>query len=112
MGCFGNKGEREVLLKNKRIIEDNANQINVLKEMAASEPELVAMLDELQDLLRYFNPTVNESAHKYDKKIADNIGDAKIILSKAEKKEDYKKAYDIVKEIKYLAVERKNVRQD
>lgn len=109
--CFSRKGERQKLLDNKQTIADNANQINVLKELASSEPDLVAQLDDIQEILKYLNPTVNEDAVKFDKKIAGLIGDTKIALNKAEKKEDFTKAYDMVKEIKYLVVERKNVRE-
>lgn len=107
---FGHKKGRERILKNKQIIEDNANQINVLITLAESEPELVEELKDIQNELRYLNPIDSHDAEKYDSKIADKIGDTKILLTKAERKEDFTKAYDAVKELKYLTVERKNVR--
>ena len=107
--CFfrKKKSEREKLLENKHQVEDMASSIDVLLSIGAENEELCGILKEVQDKIKYFNPSVNEDVLLLDKKISNVLGDLKIEINKAKSKEDYSKAIETAKDIQIsLIVER------
>ena len=101
------KTEREKLLENKHTIEDMASSIDVLLSIGSESGELCELLKDIQDKIKYFNPSVNESVLALDKKIGNALGDLKIEINKAKGKDDYSKAIEIAKDIQIsLIVER------
>ena len=89
------KSEREQLLENKNAIADMASSIDVLLSIGAESSELCEILKDLQDKIKYFNPSVNEDVLLLDKKISNVLGDLKIEINKAKSKEDYSKAIEM-----------------
>lgn len=88
---FKKKTERECLLENKRNIEDMVANIDVLLSLGRDSDELVDILKEIQDKVKYMNPTMNKDALDIDKKINNRLGDLKIEVNKAKTSEDFSK---------------------
>ena len=86
------KSEREQLLDNKHEIEDMASSIDVLISIANADEELVGILKECQEKIKYFNPSINKDVLDLDKKISNRIGDLKIDINKGKTSNDYSKA--------------------
>ena len=91
--CFfkKRKNEREQLINNKHNIEDMVAQLDVLLSLARDNQELVGILNEAKEKIKYFNPTINKDALDIDKKINNRIGYLKIEINKAKSSEDYSK---------------------
>lgn len=100
MWFFKKKTERENILDNKHNIEDMAASIDVLISIGKDSEELVDILKEVKDKIKYFNPTQNKDALEIDKKIANRIGDLKIDINKAKSSGDYTKPIASVKDLK------------
>ena len=101
------KSEREKLLENKHAVEDMATSIDVLLSIGNENEELCEILKDVQDKIKYFNPSMSDDVLALDKKIANTLGDLKIEINKAKTKEDYSKALEMAKDIQIsLIVER------
>lgn len=101
------KSERERLLENKHNVEDMASSIDVLLSIGGENEELCGILKDVQDKIKYFNPSINDDVLALDKKIGNALGDLKIEINKAKSKEDFSKAIECAKDIQIsLIVER------
>ena len=101
------KSEREQLLENKNTIADMASSIDVLLSIGAESSELCEILKDLQDKIKYFNPSTNDDVLVLDRRIGNALGDLKIEINKAKTQEDYSKSIECAKNIQVsLVVER------
>lgn len=108
MWLFGKKkNETQQILENKNAIADMADSVDVLISLAKENSDLVSALTDMQDKIKYFNPSMSDDVLALDKKISNKLGDLKIELNKAKQKGEYEKASELVSEIAdNLVVER------
>ena len=107
--CFfrKRKSEREKLLENKHFVEDMASSVDVLVSLASANAELVDILKQVQEKVKYFNPSMNKDVLDLDKKINNKLGDLKIDINKAKSSNDYTKAIEQAKDLmEVMIVER------
>ena len=108
MWFFKKKNKTEQLLNNKHHIEAMAASVDVLISLGQDNEELVAILKEIQDKIKYFNPTQKSDVLDIDKKIENKLGDLKIDLTKAKQKGEYANALSTANEIKDVLVVERN----
>lgn len=108
MWFFKKKNKTEQLLNNKHHIEAMAASVDVLISLGQDNEELVAILKEIQDKIKYFNPTQKSDVLDIDKKIENKLGDLKIDLTKAKQKGEYANALSLASEIKDVLVVERN----
>lgn len=107
MWFFKKKNKTEQLLNNKHDVEAMTSSVDVLISLGQENEELVAILKEMQDKIKYFNPSNKPEVLELDKKIVNKLGDLKIDITKAKQKGDYANALNLASEIKdSLVVER------
>ena len=99
--CFfrKRKTEREKMLNNKHNAEDMAMSVDILLALAKESDELTKLLKDIQDKIKYFNPSMKDNVLAIDKKIANTLGDLKIEINKGKNKEDFAKAINIAKDL-------------
>ena len=102
---FKKKNKREEILKNKHSAEGLASNVDVLISLARENEEVVDLLEQLQDKVKYFNPTDNKDVLTLDTKISHRIDDLKIAINKAKAKEDYSAVKQEIEDLLYSAVE-------
>ena len=103
------KNETEKILENKNFVQDMTSSIDVLLSLGKDSEDLTTILNELQDKVKYFNPSMNEDVLALDKKISNKLGDLKIEINKARTKGEYANAISLANEIKDdLVVERES----
>lgn len=91
------------VIANKKMIEQNECNIGVLIVMA-DDNEIKNDLERIKDIIKYIEPVSAGKAMELDKKIANIIGDIKIILSK---EKNFEKIKDLIKKIEVCVAERK-----
>ena len=85
--------ESEQILENRQTVATNAQTVEILLVLAKGKESTVKELLKLQDELRYLTPSSDEKVKQIDEKIANELGDCKIELSKKrEEGEDEKLA--------------------
>ena len=85
--------ESEQILENRQTVATNAQTVEILLVLAKGKENTVKELLKLQDELRYLTPSTDEKVKQIDEKIANELGDCKIELSKKhEENEDGKLA--------------------
>lgn len=102
---FKKKNKREEILKNKHFAEGLAANVDVLISIARENDDIVDLLKQLQDKVKYFNPTDNKDVLALDNKIANRIDDLKITINKAKAKDDYSAVKQEVEDLLFSAVE-------
>ncbi len=101
------KSNDEGLVENKRAIEAMTGSLETLK-VATDNAEILAKIDQVQEKIKYMNPTLDKTAHNFDKKISDAIGDLKIAIMKIKTDEDVAKILNSFKHLEMLVADRVN----
>lgn len=80
----GGKKEKmsNAVLKNKRLIERSANNLESMIVLAEGNDTLVAKLTQLKDTIKFLNPSKSDKVMLVDTKIANKLDDIKIEISK------------------------------
>jgi nucleoside-triphosphatase THEP1 len=108
MCFFKKRKENDAALKeNKRAIEAMTGSLETLK-VATDNAEVLAKIEQVQEKIKYMNPTLNKAAHNFDKKIVDSIGDLKIAIMKIKTEEDVAKILNSFKHLEMLVADRLN----
>ncbi len=110
MWFFKKKDKTKDLLDNKHKVEAMAASVDVLISLASENDELVSQLKEMQDKIKYFNPSDKEDVLELDKKIENKLGDLKIEINKAKQKGDYATALSLTSDIKDALVVERNAK--
>jgi len=106
---FGKKKSQDTqVLDNKQNIQELAGSFDSLM-IGVQDAGLKQRLADVQEKVKYFNPTNNVKALDIDKKIARLVGDIKIALSKTmEEEKKVEKISSIILEIEMLVPDRIN----
>lgn len=101
-----NEEKEDQIEESKNRLDDLVNTFDVLVALAKENEKLKARLEEVQDQLRYSAPATNKRVAEQDKRIADRVGDLKILLARAKTKGTYYGCERALSEIEILIVER------
>ena len=73
--CFWKKKKNNTtkILENKHFIEDMASSVDVLLSLGKEDSEYIDILTDIQDKIKYLNPSLNEEVTNLDAKIADKL---------------------------------------
>lgn len=110
MCFFKKKNKTEQTIDAKQNIAAMAASVDVLISLSKENEDLVDVLKQIQDKVKYFNPTQKEDVLALDKKIENKLGDLKIELNKAKQKGDYTTATEIANDIKDVLVVERNAK--
>lgn len=101
-----NEEIEEQLESSKDRIDEMVSNFDILIELAKDNEKIKTNLEDVQDSIRYSNPSENKKVAEYDKRIADRVGDLKLKLAMAKTKGSYHGAKRLLSEIELLLVER------
>ena len=107
--CFFRKKKtvKEKVVNDIDLIKANTQAVDVLLVYAQGQEGLTKKLLELQEKIKYLNPSEEEKIHHLDKKIGDKLGDAKIALSKFSQKGNFEGWERVTAELEIAVAERK-----
>ena len=77
-------------------------------KVATDNAEILAKIDQIQEKIKYMNPTLDKTAQNFDKKINDAIGDLKISVMKIKTEDDVAKILTSFKHLDMLVADRIN----
>lgn len=103
--CFKKKTNAESNMTDRELVEKNSRTIDVLIELNRNE-EFEAELRNVQETLKYLQPSTNHKIYEADKKIKNAIGDLKIALNKVSDDEPNKKVEALMRDLKVAIAER------
>ena len=97
----------ENIQQNKYAIEELAGSIDSIVAGMENE-EFIKRMRDIQEKIKYFNPTCDQRALDLDKKIADLIGDIKIEVVKNKEESAQEKIGGMITRIEMLVPDRNN----
>ena len=102
MWPFGKKKKNDTtkILDNKHLVEDMTASVDVLLALARENSELTDILSEIQDKIKYLNPSKNEEVAELDEQIANKLELIKSELSKANQTGNFKIAIDLALDLR------------
>lgn len=103
---YGEKGYKNTVIKDKELIADNLKALDVIKCYTEKNAECIDKIENIKKEYEYISPSADPNIVKVDRKIADCLGDAKIICMKVERKENYDDIVDVMNDIRILIAER------
>lgn len=92
--------------QSKERLDDMVTTFDILIEMAKENPKLKENISQVQDKIRYSEPTNKKKIIEKDKHICEKISDLKLKLARAKIKGTYYGCERILSEIELLLVER------
>lgn len=113
MWFFGKKKKNDTtkILDNKHFIEDMTGSVDVLLAMGRENDELTEILTDIQDKIKYLNPSLSEEVTALDSQISDKLNLMKSEVSKAKQTGNFKIVIDMALDLRDgLLVERASKR--
>lgn len=92
--------------RDKALIDDNVKALGVVAVQLESSPDYVEKIKDIIAKYEYVSPRQSAETIDADKKIADRIGDLRIIASKMIKDKRCDEIDEIIQKIKILIAER------
>ena len=108
---FKKKSETDLYKNSLAKVHANVGALGVCEQALANQNIVLPEFVELKDKLSYLGATKIAKADKIDDKIANTIGDLKIVVSKSMNDRDLEKAKEIINKINLLVAERKAITQ-
>ena len=97
---FNKKTKTDEILNNKAFIAKMANTVDVLISLVdEGEKEVIRGLQDIQDEIKYINPSNKPNVIAWDEKINNKLADIKLAIVQAKKMLDYCGVKDIIKEM-------------
>lgn len=99
MCFFRRKNETEKIIQNKNYAQDMANSIDVLLALAKDNNDLCTVLTNMQDRIKYFNPSIKSEVLDLDKKINKKLSELKTEISQARNNGEYATALSLANDL-------------
>lgn len=101
------KEEQEDEIENSKIrLENMVADMDITIELSKENEKLKESLQEIQDKLRYSPPASDKKTIQQDERVANRLGDLKILVARAKSKGTYSGCIRAINEIELLIVER------